>query len=77
MGMRALAGDLADRGIIVGIVAPGAVDTDMLRDLVGAERAGRNMLPAEAVAGMIEVIAGLTQATSTTPLNYDGRAMPW
>jgi NAD(P)-dependent dehydrogenase (short-subunit alcohol dehydrogenase family) len=77
MGMRGLAGDLAERGIIVGMVAPGAADTDMRRELVGAERAARDLRPAEAVAGMIEVIDGLTQATSTTPLNYDGRALPW
>ena len=77
MGMKGLAHDLHDKGVIVGLVAPGAVDTDMLRELVGAERATKFLRPSQSVAGMIKVIDGLTQANSDKPLNYDGAVLPW
>jgi NAD(P)-dependent dehydrogenase (short-subunit alcohol dehydrogenase family) len=77
MVMRGLANDLKDQGVIVGLVAPGAADTDMRRELVGAERAARDLRPEQSVAGMIKVIAGLTQENSDKPLNYDGSVLPW
>jgi NAD(P)-dependent dehydrogenase (short-subunit alcohol dehydrogenase family) len=77
MVMRILASDLRDRGIIVGIVAPGVADTDMRRQVVGAQQAAREPRPAEAVAAMMKVIDGLTMEDSGRPLNVDGRPLPW
>ncbi len=76
MGLKGLASDLKDRGVVVGIVAPGTADTGMRRELVG-ERAAQDQDPADAVAGMMNVIAMLTQANSNQPYNYDGKPMPW
>jgi NAD(P)-dependent dehydrogenase (short-subunit alcohol dehydrogenase family) len=77
MVMRGLASDLAAHGIVVGIVAPGAVDTDMRRALVGAERAAKDLRIPDSVSGMIKVIDGLTLANSNQVYNYDGGTMPW
>jgi NAD(P)-dependent dehydrogenase (short-subunit alcohol dehydrogenase family) len=77
MSMKGVANDLKDKGVIVGIIAPGAADTGMRRDLVGAERASKDLKPADSVTGMIKVIDGLTQANSDKPLNYDGSILPW
>jgi len=76
MALKGLASDLRDRGVIVGIIAPGAADTDMRRALVG-DRADLDQDPADSVAGMMKVIANLTQANSAQPYNYDGQVMPW
>ena len=76
MGLKGLASDLNERGVVVGIVAPGAADTGMRRELVG-DRAAQDQDPADAVTGMMKVIAMLTQANSNQPYNYDGRPMPW
>ena len=77
MVMRGLANDLKGQGVIVGIIAPGSADTDMRRELVGADRAAKDQRPEQSVASMMKVIAGLTQANSDKPLNYDGSALPW
>jgi len=67
---------LRNEGIVVGIVAPGAADTDMRRELVG-DRADQDQDSASSVSGMIRVISNLTQANSSQPFNYDGQPMPW
>jgi NAD(P)-dependent dehydrogenase (short-subunit alcohol dehydrogenase family) len=77
MVMRVLADDLRGRGVIVGLIAPGTADTDMRRQLVGAERASRDQSPEAAVASMIGVIDALTLEQSAVPLNYNGKQMPW
>lgn len=77
MVMRILSNDLRDRGVVVGIVAPGVADTDMRREVVGAEQASREPRPADAVAAMMKVIDGLTMAQSGQPLNVDGTPLPW
>ncbi len=76
MGLKGLAADLRNEGIVVGIVAPGAADTDMRRELVG-DRADQDQDSASSVSGMIRVISNLTQANSSQPFNYDGQPMPW
>lgn len=76
MALKGLASDLRDRGVVVGIVAPGTADTDMRRAIVG-DRAALDQDPADSVAGMMKVIANLNQANSAQPYNYDGQIMPW
>jgi NAD(P)-dependent dehydrogenase (short-subunit alcohol dehydrogenase family) len=77
MVMRTLGADLRSQGVIVGLVAPGAADTDMRRQAVGAEQASRDQEPAAAVTAMMRVIDGLTLENSDKPLNYDGTVLPW
>jgi NAD(P)-dependent dehydrogenase (short-subunit alcohol dehydrogenase family) len=77
MAFRALADDLGADGIIVSLIAPGAVDTDMRREAVGVARAARDLRAPDSVGGMIRVIDGLTRAGSGRVYNYDGRVLPW
>jgi NAD(P)-dependent dehydrogenase (short-subunit alcohol dehydrogenase family) len=57
-------------GIIVGIIHPGWVKTDM-----GGKHA--DLEPHESIAGMIAVIAKLTPADSGKYLDYSGKPLPW
>jgi NAD(P)-dependent dehydrogenase (short-subunit alcohol dehydrogenase family) len=78
MVMRVLADDLRERGVIVALVSPPPTDTDMLRQLIGPEGASRQAQPADAVAGLLTVIDGLTMANSGgPPIYFDGSALPW
>lgn len=76
MGMRGIAHDLKDKGVIVGIIAPGAVDTAMRREIVG-DKAINDQRPEASVSSMRKVIADLSMANSGQPLNHDGKGMPW
>ena len=92
MLMHGIALDLAGRGIVVGIVNPGLVDTrgimalkpgdsvpDAFVPLMPLVKSGALKLisPAESVGAMIRLIAGLTPAQSGRFLNYDGQPLPW
>jgi NAD(P)-dependent dehydrogenase (short-subunit alcohol dehydrogenase family) len=89
---RNLALDLKARGLIVGLVNPGLVDTRGLLDLPPGDpgppdlqhvlklvRAGVVPLirAADSVAGMRAVIDGWTLERSGVFLNYDGQPLPW
>ena len=74
MAMHALQTDLRDEQIIVGLVAPGAADTALRRQLQGNTPAPT---AAQSVAALIEVIDGLTLENSTQPINFDGSVLPW
>jgi NAD(P)-dependent dehydrogenase (short-subunit alcohol dehydrogenase family) len=74
MAMHALQADLRDEQIIVGLVAPGAADTALRRQLQGNTPAPT---AAQSVAAMIKVIDGLTLENSTQPINFDGGVLPW
>jgi len=76
MLMRGLAADVRRDKIIVGVIAPGAVDTDMRREVVGSA-AANDQRPEDSVASMRQVIENLTPAQSGLPLNYDGQQLPW
>jgi NAD(P)-dependent dehydrogenase (short-subunit alcohol dehydrogenase family) len=77
MVFRALASDLAAEGIIVTMIAPGSVNTDMRRASVGVEAAARDLPVNVSVAAMIKTIDGLSRAESGHALNYDGRVIAW
>jgi NAD(P)-dependent dehydrogenase (short-subunit alcohol dehydrogenase family) len=70
MAMAALAGDLAPRGIAVGVYCPGWVRTRM-----GGPRAP--LTPEASVAGLRARIASLDAATSGRFLLHDGTPLPW
>jgi NAD(P)-dependent dehydrogenase (short-subunit alcohol dehydrogenase family) len=74
MGMRALRNDLQSRGIIVALLAPGMVETDML-DASGYK--GKALTPAESAAGLFKLVAALTAEDKGLPVNVDGKTIPW
>lgn len=68
--MRTLATDLKDQNIIVAIVHPGWVKTDM-----GGPNA--DITPEQSVSGVRHVIARVTLAESGSFFNWDGNPHPW
>jgi NAD(P)-dependent dehydrogenase (short-subunit alcohol dehydrogenase family) len=74
MGMRALAVELAPRGILVGIMAPGMVETRLLQQ---AGSGGRGIDAATSVKGVIRNIDALSPATSGQYVIYTGDTVPW
>lgn len=74
MGMRAMRNDLAGRGIVVALVAPGMVDTDLLAD---SGYTGKALTPAESAAGLYKLVAELTPEDKGVPINVDGKPIPW
>lgn len=81
MGMRALGADLESQHVIVALVAPGAVDTQMQTEFHGDYMSTRKYpveAPAEAIAKMIAVIDKLDQTKAAKGINlHDGTIMPW
>ena len=81
MGMRALGADLESQHVIVALVAPGAVDTEMQTEFHGDYMSTRKYpveAPAEAIAKMIAVIDKLDQTKAAKGINlHDGTIMPW
>ena len=82
MIMRTAQKSLRSRGIIVALIAPGMVTTDMQAPF--RERAASSgrisppaMQPKESVAGMARVIAALDENYDGMPINYDGTILPW
>jgi NAD(P)-dependent dehydrogenase (short-subunit alcohol dehydrogenase family) len=70
MGMATLAKDLAPRGVVVAVVCPGWVRTDM-----GGPEAPLDK--EDSIRGVRQVIARLTRADSGAFLRYDGQRVPW
>lgn len=77
MSMRVLADDLREQGVIVALVSPPPTDTDMLRQLIGAENAARQAEPPEVIARVVALIERLTPDDSGQVLYYDGSILPW
>ena len=86
MLMKMYAIELRERGVIVGIVAPGTVDTE---DYMNAEdpdsvpdnykfmmKAGR-LAPRTAINDMISLIDGFTLEDSGVFYQWDGAVLPW
>ena len=67
---RCLSLELAERGIVVVSMHPGHVQTE-----IGGN--GAPIAPAEAVAGMRQVIDGLTREHSGRFYDYQGEELPW
>lgn len=74
MGFRALRNDLQKRGIIVAILAPGMVDTDLLAE---SGYSGKALTPAESAAGLYGLVEALTIEDKGVPVNVDGKPIPW
>lgn len=73
MAMRALQADLRDRGVKIGILAPGMVDTRLLRNS-GYEGPGVIDAP-QSVSAVMDHIENLDQSAEL--ILYTGEQLPW
>jgi hypothetical protein len=64
------------RGVIIGIISPGKVDTQMLRDSGWPEHF-KSMSPQESASLVIEQIALLTPELGGELINFDGKVIGW
>ncbi len=69
-----LAKALKDKGVIVGMVAPGATDTDFMIEVRGRMPLGK---PSERTAGMIVQIDAFTMEKSGQFFEWNGETVPW
>lgn len=65
---------ITERGILIGLVAPGATDTDFMAEVRGRMPLGD---PKERVAGMIAQIENYPRDGSTPSFEWDGEKIPW
>jgi len=70
MAMATAANELRARGVIVAVISPGWVKTDM-------GGAGATLTPEESADGIRKVIAGLRPQASGRFFNYSGEEIPW
>lgn len=72
--MHSLAMDRAvtKRGIIVGLLSPGVVDTDFMKGVPMPK-----ISPQTSVTGMINIIDGFTAETAGTLIRYNGEVVGW
>jgi NAD(P)-dependent dehydrogenase (short-subunit alcohol dehydrogenase family) len=78
MGMQALGEDLKSAGVVVAVVAPGAVDTEMHATFAANYHAQGQPISAQAsVTGMTAVIDGLDRAKAIQGvIGYNGSIHP-
>ena len=74
MAMRVLAVDMREKGITVGIMAPGIVETRLLQQ---AGFGGRGIDPVVSVTGVIKNIENMSLETSGQYIIYTGDTVPW
>ncbi|MGI9342302.1 MAG: SDR family oxidoreductase [Gammaproteobacteria bacterium] len=74
MVMRGMRTDLKNRGIVVALVSPGMVGTQLLYD---SGWRGKSLTPEESVAGMAAHIAQLSLDDAGEIVNTDGKIIPW
>ncbi len=72
MVMHSLSNEVAKRGIIVGLLAPGLVDTDLTRELDFPK-----ISPENSVAMLIELIDKFSPEQSGTLIQHTGETLPW
>lgn len=72
--MGTLQKDLEDTGIIVTMISPGRVDTQMLKD---SGYTGRSISAEESAGLVIEMIAKLQPDMGGRVILYNGRTIPW
>lgn len=75
MAMRAMHADLKGEGYVIGLIAPGQVQTELL--FASGFRGPGSITVDESVAGLLGVIDGVNAETVGLPINYDGQAIPW
>jgi NAD(P)-dependent dehydrogenase (short-subunit alcohol dehydrogenase family) len=74
MAMRVLQADLRPRGITVGLLSPGMVDTRLLTQ---SGYKGEALKPADSVSALVGIIEKLTPEEGASFIHYDGSKLPW
>jgi NAD(P)-dependent dehydrogenase (short-subunit alcohol dehydrogenase family) len=83
MAMRLLQNEVRDRNIMVGIVTPGPVDTDMMRQYrdasaqAGTPIATAGLTPAESARALVTYIETLGPEKAGRFYSYTGQEVPW
>lgn len=77
MLMRKLALDLYGRGIVVGLLDPGAVDTSLMKPIKDAGFPIPLISPEKAVEGLVTVIENYNIKNTGTFLTWEGKVQPW
>lgn len=78
MSMLLLQNEVRPRGVIVALVSPGPVDTQMNREWRhGAPPSPSLLSPLESATAVVKVIEQLTPERAAHALSYDGREIPW
>ncbi len=78
MSMRLLQNDVRARGIVVGLISPGPVDTQMNHDFRhGAPPSPSLQSPMQSATAVVKLIEQLTPERAAHALNYDGQELPW
>jgi len=78
MSMRLLQNDVRARGIVVGLISPGPVDTQMNREWRhGAPPSPSLQSPTQSAVAVVKVIEELTAERAAHALDYDGEELPW
>lgn len=75
MAMRAMHADFKGEGVVIGLVAPGQVQTDLL--FASGFRGPGSITVEESVKGLQQIIDDMTLETVGLPMNYDGQPIPW
>jgi NAD(P)-dependent dehydrogenase (short-subunit alcohol dehydrogenase family) len=78
MSMLLLQNEVRSRGVIVALVSPGPVDTQMNREWRhGAPPSPSLLSPLQSATAVVTQIGQLTPERAAHALNYDGREIPW
>jgi short-subunit dehydrogenase len=83
MAMRILQSEVHERGVLVGLVTPGPVDTDMQRAYrAAAAHSGKplttpTLTPAESARSLVDYIETLGPEKSGRFYSYTGQEVPW
>jgi NAD(P)-dependent dehydrogenase (short-subunit alcohol dehydrogenase family) len=83
MGMRLLQNEVRTRGILIGIVSPGPVDTDMQRQYraaaaqAGTPITGPQLSPADSARGLVTYIENLGPEKAGRFYSYTGQEISW
>jgi len=72
MAMASLARDVAQRGVIVGVLSPGLVATDLTADVDGLK-----VTPQESISALIPIIDAFTPEQSGQFIRYTGLQVSW
>ena len=78
LGMRKLQDGVRDKGVLIGIFAPGIVDTDLNENLRNGVPAKRPLISTQdSAAGLVRLIANLSAANQDAFMNYNGDRFSW
>jgi short-subunit dehydrogenase len=78
LGMRKLQNDVAEKRVLIGIFAPGVVDTELNNALRNGAPATRKLISAEeSAAGLVNLIANLSKENQHLFQNYNGETFEW